>query len=223
MSTLPRPLLNQLTRQNLSSSPFPSLLSPLQLSHSQVFYLSKYIFAMSDFAPPPLQPPPSIDSPLASIWNPHSACVWLCGLVYENKHALCLCVCFRLSKWSLVLLGHPRIHLALLSSSETNPERVFRLCVVVLFSYFSTMLSVTAYFKCEPWIPHWLICSTRPAGAETPFILQSNPISPPVLIPIFVIWSFCLSQLTRILNDSTVVFIQKTKNEYMMHTFGEQV
>lgn len=63
---LPRPLLNQLTPQNLSSSPFPSLLSPLQLSHSQVFYLSKYIFAMSDFDPPS-NPPPSIDSPLALI------------------------------------------------------------------------------------------------------------------------------------------------------------
>lgn len=45
---LPVLLLNQLTLQNISSSPFPFLFFPLQ--PSQVCKLSKYIFAMSDFA-----------------------------------------------------------------------------------------------------------------------------------------------------------------------------
>lgn len=89
-----------------------------------------------------------------------------------------------------MLLGHPRIHLALLSSSETNPERVFRLRAVVLFSYFSTMLSVTVHnlnvslgYHIGSFAQH----VKRAAGAVTPFILQSNPTSPLVLITIFVI------------------------------------
>lgn len=111
--------------QNLSSYPSPFLFSPLQLSHSEVFYLSKYIFPTSDFELPPA---PTIHWFPSSIDRKFTVCVWLCGLVYENKHTplwsnvyFLLCVCYRLSEWSFVLLGHPYIHLVSAVKSSDFP------------------------------------------------------------------------------------------------------
>lgn len=155
------PLCFPCIRPTRRSFTFPNISLPWAISSS----------AAPTHAHTQAQPPPSIDSLLASICNPPSVCVcvWLCGLAYERStllSGLAVTIWGCVSAWVNWVQG---------SHAWEQTTAVCRLSV--LLCHCSGTARVTVHILNVNQALHngsFARHLKRAAGAETPFIFHSN-------------------------------------------------